>query len=412
MSSHVARAQLLLAQSRPAYAEQEALLALSEQPESVIALVVLALSRSAQKKGPAALADAERAVGLAPDDAYVHFVRGFILHRLDRQDAARSALNESLRLDPQNPDAFSLLAAIELNASNWAAALTAAEQALTLNPEHVEAANFRAMALVGLGRKDEATAAVDFALHREPDNALSHANQGWNYLHRNEPRRAQEFFREALRLDPELEYARRGMLEALRARNPVYRAMLAYFLWMSRHGAQFQWGIVVGTLLFSQFIGQVLRRTGGAWWAMTVAIVFYVFIYLTWTAQPLFNLLLHFDRFGGYVLSRDEKHATRWFGGAFVAAVGCLIWWPLGGGEFAEVGAVIAAACSICFAATFTRKDRARRILAGVTAALVLLAAGGLYSIWHDPKSDGEMLVWFFYGFLGFQLLANFARKL
>lgn len=412
MSAHVARAQLLLAQSRPADAEQEALLALSEQPESTAALALLALSRSAQKKKSEALDAAQRAVGLAPDDPYLHYVHGFILHRLDRQDAARSALNESLRLDPQSADTFSLLAAIELNTSHWEAALKAAEQALALNPEHVEAANFRAMALVGLGRKDEATQAVDFALHREPDNALSHANQGWNYLHRNEPKRAQEYFREALRLDPELEYARRGMLEALRARNPVYRVMLAYFLWMSRHGAQFQWGIVVGTYFFSRTVVAMLRQTHGAWWAIALAIVFYLFIYLTWTAQPMFNLLLSFDRFGRYVLSRDEKHATWWFGSAFVLALGCLIWWPLGGGEFAMLGAIIAGACSICLAATFTRRERARLILGGLTAVLALLGAFGMYTLWCDPENGGSTLPLFFYGFLGFQILANFVRKL
>jgi len=412
MSPHVARAQLLLAQSRPADAEKEALLALAEQPESVAALALLALSRCAQKKGPEALEAAERAIGLAPDDPYVHYVRGFIFYRLDRPSDAREAVEESLRLDPLSAEAFSLLAAIELNQSRWSEALTAAEQALTLNPEHVEAANFRAMALVGLGRKDEATQAVDFALHREPGNALSHANQGWNYLHRNEPKKAQEFFREALRLDPDLEYARRGMLEALRARHPVYRVMLAYFLWMGRHGANFQWGIVIGTYFFSRLIMVTLRRTDGAWWAIAVAIVFYLFIYLTWTAQPVFNLLLSCDRFGRYVLSRDEKRATWFFGSVFLLALGSLVWWPLGGGDFALLGSIVAAACSICIAATFTRKERARAILGSLTAVLALLGTAGLYSIWRDGEQGGEPLTWFFYGFLGFQLLANFVRKL
>ena len=153
--------------------------------------------------------------------------------RLDRHDAARSAVSESLRLDPENEECFALLSAIELSHGDWSAALVAAEQALALNPENVEATNFRAMALVRLGRKDEATQAVDFALHRAPENALSHANQGWNYLHRNEPRRAQEFFREALRLEPGMEYARQGMLEALRARTRVRSFLLSLALSLS-----------------------------------------------------------------------------------------------------------------------------------------------------------------------------------
>lgn len=412
MSANLDRARLLLAQSRPAEAEREALLVLAAEPEDTSALAVLALSRSAQGKGTEALQSADAAVGLAPDDPYLHYVRAFILHRLDRNDAARSALNESLRLDPTNPDVFALLAGVELSLGHWPAALTAAEDALRLDPEHVQAANLRAMALVRLGRKEEAMATVDHALHREPDNALSHANQGWNHLHRNDPKRAQAFFREALRLDPELEYARRGMVEALRARNPVYRAMLAYFLWMGRQGPKLQWGFVIGTYLVSRSMGSLLLRTNEAWWAIALAMVFYLFIYLTWTAHPLFNLLLLCDRFGRYVLSRDERRAAWWFGGVFVLALGCLAWWPLGGGFFAVLCAIIAAACSICLAASFHYTGRGRRILLTATAALAAIGVAGLLEPLYHPNGQGELLTVFFFGFLGFQFLANFARKL
>src|SRR5690606_6128653 len=110
--------------------------------------------------------------------------------------------------DPLAADTFALLASVELGRSRWTDSLDAANRALALQPEHVGAANLRAMALVRLGRKAEAMESVDYALRRAPENAFSHANQGWNCLHQNNPRRAQDHFREALRLDPNLEYAR------------------------------------------------------------------------------------------------------------------------------------------------------------------------------------------------------------
>jgi tetratricopeptide (TPR) repeat protein len=411
MSANLARAQLLLAQSRPADAEKEALLALAAQPENTAALALLALSRSAQAKGAEALTAAETAIGLAPDDPYLHYIRAITLHRMERQDAARSAVNESLRLNPENEECFALLSAIELGRGDWAAALTAAEQALALDPEHVEATNFRAMALVRLGRKGEATDAVDYALHRSPESALSHANQGWNYLHRNEPRRAQDFFREALRLEPGMEYARQGMLEALRARNPVYRGMLAYFLWMGRQGAKFQWAFVIGTYLFSRYLGGLMRSTGDSVGIMVLAVFFYAFVYLSWTAQPMFNLLLYFDRFGRHVLSRDERHATAWFGATLAAALGCLIWWPLGGGAIAIIAAIVFAALSICLAATFHRTGRARLILAAAAGVLALLGGASIHGLATEGAHAGGALNAFFLGFLGFQVLANVVRK-
>jgi len=190
MSAHLTRAQLLLAQFRPADAERELMQALAAQPEDTSALALLALSRGEQHKGPEALEAIRTAIGLAPDNAYLHYVHAVTLHQLLRHKDARAAINEAIRLDPEDEDSFTLLASIELAGRDWPAALAAAEQALALNPEHVNAANLRAMALVNLGRKQEASATVDYALQREPDNAFSHANQGWTCLHRNDPHRA------------------------------------------------------------------------------------------------------------------------------------------------------------------------------------------------------------------------------
>lgn len=412
MSAHLARAQLLLAQSRPADAERETMLALAAQPDDVAALALLSLSRSEQRKGPESLAAAETAIGLAPDNAYLHYVHAVALHRLDREADARLAIGEALRLDPGDEDHFALLSSIELARRDWPAALEAADQALALNPEHVNAANLRAMALVRLGRKEEATATVDFALHRAPENAFSHANQGWNCLHRNDPRRAQEHFREALRLEPDLEYARHGMLEALKARNPVYRAMLAYFLWIGRQSRQFQWAFVIGTYLTSRFIGRILAAPGGVATPILVLVVlFYALVYLSWTSMPMFNLLLRFDRFGRLVLSRDERHGTWWFGATFAVALGSLIWWPLGGGEFAVLNTIVWAMLSVCAAATFNRTKRPRLILAIYSGVLALFGLGGLALVFANPESSINLLTPFFFGFLGFQFLANFVSR-
>ena len=74
-----------------------------------------------------------------------------------------------------------------------------------------------------------------------------------------------EHFREALRLNPNMEWARQGILEALRARNPIYRVMLRYFLWMSRFRGKVQFGIVIGGWLGYQAIQGLLRSNPSRW---------------------------------------------------------------------------------------------------------------------------------------------------
>jgi tetratricopeptide (TPR) repeat protein len=408
MSAHLARAQLLLAQSRPADAEREALLALTAQPDDTAALALLALSRSEQRKGPEALSAAETAIGLAPDSSYLHYVHAVALHRLDRDDDARRAIGEALRLNPEDEDLFSLLSSIELARRNWPAALEAAEQALALNPEHVNAANLRAMALVRLGRKAEATATVGFALHRAPDNAFSHANQGWNCLHQNDPRRAQEHFREALRLEPDLEYARQGMLEALKARNPLYRGMLAYFLWMGRLSTKLQWAFIIGMFFGSRLVRSLVANQPALGWVLWPLLgLFYAFIFLSWTAVPMFNLLLRFDRFGRHVLSRDQRVASNWFGATFVGALACLVWWLAGDNELGLLSAIMLAVLSICVAATFTHTARNRLILACTTGALALLGVAVIGGLLLGLPLAEDLSNVFVIGFVGFQLLAN-----
>jgi tetratricopeptide (TPR) repeat protein len=408
MSVHLERARLLLAQSRPADAEREALQALAGQPENPDALALLALSRLDQGKGEAALAAAQEALGFAPDHPYFHYVLGIVLHRLERNDDAHAAAQEAISRDPSDASHFVLLSSIQLARRDWPGALTAAESALALDPEHVNAANLRAMALVRLGRKEEATATVDFALHRAPENAFSHANQGWNCLHRNDPKRAQEHFREALRLEPDLEYARDGMLEALKARNPIYRGMLAYFLWMSRLGAQYQWGIILGCYFGGRLLTSTARQNPEyhvLWWILIG--LFYAFVYLTWTAAPMFNLFLRLNRFGRHVLSHDQRVASNWFGAFFLGALGAVTWFFTTETNVAFFTMFCLAVLSVCVAATFTRPVGKRRVLAIATTVLATIAALGMIPVGPDQESPNGLMLFFVYGFLGFQILAN-----
>src|SRR5262249_4178357 len=56
-------------------------------------------------------------------------------------------------------------------------------------------------------------------------------------------------------------------------------------------------------------------------WLWPLLVVYIVFAFLTWTAQPLFNLLLRLNRFGRLVLSREETVASNWVGGCLLSAL-------------------------------------------------------------------------------------------
>src|SRR5436190_595817 len=144
------------------------------------------------------------------------FQRALILHQQGRHADAERELRQALGMNPNDWAAHAMLA------------LCLAER------KEFAQANYEADAAVGLvklGRRGEAGAAIDAALARDPQNATTHANQGWTLLHQGDPRKALEHFREALRIDPDLEWARAGIVEALKARYVAYRWILMYFLW-------------------------------------------------------------------------------------------------------------------------------------------------------------------------------------
>jgi Tetratricopeptide repeat len=189
------------------------------------------------------------------------------------------------------------------------------------------------MALTKIGRTAEAGKTLAAALEREPENAWSHANLGWASLHEGNSKKALEHFREALRLDPTEDYAKAGLVEALKARNPIYGLMLRYFLFMSRLSGRAQWTFIIGAYVINRILGG-LARTNPRWapWIIPLLVAYFIFVVLSWIAQPLFNLLLRLSRYGRHALSDDQRRGANLVGILLLLALVCLLWWLSGRG--------------------------------------------------------------------------------
>lgn len=331
MNPNLQRALMLYQQARYEQAEKELQQSLALEPQEAYAHSLLGLCLMHREKFAEATEEAEQAIHLEPDMAFAHYALAMILHQRHRNDEAIPAINEAIRLEPEDADYLAVLAQIQLDERRWPAALEAAERGLQHDPEHVGCNNLRAMALVKLGRKAEAGETIDTALKRNPDNSLSHANQGWTLLEKGEPKKALEHFRESLRLDPENEWARSGIIEALKARNIIYALMLKYFLWMAKLPRGAQWGILLGGYFGNQALGS-LARSNPDWapWILPLRILYITFAVMTWLASPLFNLMLRLNRFGRLALSAEEITASNWIGACLLVALaslgGCFVY--------------------------------------------------------------------------------------
>jgi predicted Zn-dependent protease len=168
MPAHFDRALLLFDQSRYDLAEQELRQALGEEPNDPAAHALLAMCLSRRKDHAGAIETAERAVGLAPDLAFAHYALANALHFADRESEAAVAIDQAINLDPLNSSFHGMQASIRFARRDWAGALESADAGLRLDPQDDACTNLRAMALVQLGRRDEAGAAIQGALERDP----------------------------------------------------------------------------------------------------------------------------------------------------------------------------------------------------------------------------------------------------
>jgi hypothetical protein len=97
----------------------------------------------------------------------------------------------------------------------------------------------------------------------------------------------------------------------MKARNPLYRPILGYFLWMSRLSDKAQWAVIIALFMGARFLRALAKANPALlpYLAPLVAVTL-LFVVMTWVADPLFNLMRRLDRFGRLALSREQVVAS------------------------------------------------------------------------------------------------------
>lgn len=317
----ITRAIHLIDCSRYDLAEKELRTALAKDPEDFFANAYMGLCLCHLNKHLEAQQSARRAIGLLPDHPFGHHVLGLIMLKTKHLKEAKEALLEAIRLDPEEALYHGLLGYVNLSAQQYAQALGSADKGLSLDPTDMTCKNCRATALTHLGRMDEAHETIKDALKEDPEDASSFANLGWTCLHQGQYRESLAYFKESLRLEPDYEWARSGMIQALKANYLVYRWLLMFYLWMSRLSPKVRVGVIVGIYVFVRVMRTVSKENPELGFFLAPVFWLYLgFVYLTWTGTHFFNTVLRFNRFGRCALNAHERKASNGYAGLLLAA--------------------------------------------------------------------------------------------
>jgi tetratricopeptide (TPR) repeat protein len=146
-------------------------------------------------------------------------------------------------------------------------------------------------------------------LSLQPENPTTHASKGWILVNQGKAKEAIERFRESLRMNPHSEWAYAGVVQAMKARNPIYYMLLCGSLSMSESSRGFR-----RTLYMICMVIPPLR-------ALPLLIMFITFI-----TDTAFTTLLRLDPLGRTVLQDKTRKANNYALIAIAGMIALIVW--------------------------------------------------------------------------------------
>jgi tetratricopeptide (TPR) repeat protein len=322
-------------------------------------------------------------VRLAPDAGWAHLVMGKVRWFRDEFREAEKSLAEAVRLEPENSDHRWMQVDNYLALGAADKALAAADAAVRLAPGVGGIEASRGTALYHLGRKDEAEASFRRALSLDPSCDVAHAGLGRIALARGKAEDAVGRFRDALRLDPQDEWARQGLVDALKARYPVYGVFVRYFEWSRTLDPRVRMGLTVGVVLLAQGLRVAGKSAPSSLSAVlgTAVLLVAFFVFLTWLSRPVFSLLLRMSPEGRLLLTDDETRCSTAVG---LLLAGALLFGGAAAATGMQIGLFLSAAtCVVALPSVMSvfssPPGRMRATIAAVTSvALSMGVVGGI----------------------------------
>ncbi|RXK61862.1 tetratricopeptide repeat protein [Lacibacter luteus] len=308
---NISRAELLLEQGRISDAVKELKSALQQDPDNAYVYALYARCHYAKGEYSEGLNKIQQAISLEPDEAYYFYLRGFAYYHLNQLAMATTELNKAISLYPYHAEYFGLYAFVLLDDRKYELALAKANEGLELDPENVTSLNARARALNKLKRTDEAVETMQDALSNAPESDFTHVTIGFNHLERGKHKEAQQHFREALRLSPNLHSAKEGLKEALKANFPPYRFLLQLGFWLAEKGQGFRIGFSIGLYILFRFVTSMASSMPGIRWILVPFIVLYLlYVSFSWIGSSVANFILLFHKDGKYILNNWERYTA------------------------------------------------------------------------------------------------------
>jgi tetratricopeptide (TPR) repeat protein len=219
-----------------------------------------------QRRYSSAKAEFQAAITLDPNRAQAWYELGLLYGQMTDFPSAEQAFRQALKLDPNSAKVHcrlgQTLIANPRSKQDWQGAVTEFRKALAIEPNYPEAESFLGLGLSNLGQTDAAIATLKHAIQLDPKLAATHLNLavaleagnrlqeaveeykaaieeksnapdteaalGSLLLRMGEPILAEQEFRKALRLNPDLVNAHYGLARLLKTQKKEGQAAIEF----------------------------------------------------------------------------------------------------------------------------------------------------------------------------------------
>ncbi|MFK8056247.1 MAG: tetratricopeptide repeat protein [Saprospiraceae bacterium] len=292
--AQISRIEGLLSANKIDVAQQEVNRLAQEHPE--VAYVPVFRARIALRRDEYAEAEiqAQQAIAIDAEDDFSMYLLSVAQHNLKKYDEALRHIGLAISLAPWQPEYYATKGQQLLQRERYVDAEFVVREGLELDPNHENCLNVLALSLNLQGKRDVATDTIGELLEANPESADVHANAGYLALRTNNMNSAKTHFVEALRLEPDNQWAQSGLAEVIKATNPLYRQFLRFSVWMADIGQKYRWALIIGLLV-------VIR-------ILPFLVPFYAVLLLwTWFTSPISNAYLFFHPQGKYLVQKEDK---------------------------------------------------------------------------------------------------------
>jgi tetratricopeptide (TPR) repeat protein len=170
----------------------------------------------AEGKAAEAKAALEPLLAKYPEEPDLYYALALISLRLRDPGAAEKLIKQALTLNPEHVQARTLLGWIELEIhGNTDAAIKEYSKVVELRPNSPDAYLNLGAAYKKKGELGNALSAYDQALQRRPDYLVALSNRGWVFVAQQKWDEARKDFEQALKINPADEGALQGLAEVL-----------------------------------------------------------------------------------------------------------------------------------------------------------------------------------------------------